>query len=112
MLAGQGSFEPFFHQSLTGPGNRVDTGIQSGRDLAVAQSFAGFRGIRLQQDTVLQQLLRGVFTPTDQIVEPFSLLLAELHDVFLYGDLFPGHESAPSIGCGPSSQRSTVESMT
>jgi hypothetical protein len=36
----------------------------------------------------------------DQFVELFSLLVAELHDVFLYGDLFPGHESAPSMECG------------
>ncbi|MGP0008933.1 MAG: hypothetical protein ACLPIG_09545, partial [Methylocella sp.] len=38
--------------------------------------------------------------------------IAEGHDEFLYGGLVPGHESAPSLGTAPSSQRMAAESMT
>jgi hypothetical protein len=36
----------------------------------------------------------------NQCVEPLSFLLAEPHAILLYGDLFPGHESSPSLRCG------------
>ena len=53
MLVGQRRLEPFLHQSLAGPGNRVDSGIQRTGDLAVTPALAGLRGIGLQQDTRL-----------------------------------------------------------
>jgi hypothetical protein len=36
----------------------------------------------------------------DQAIKLFPLRRAELHDIFLYGDLFGGHESAPSLRYG------------
>src|SRR3982074_3002277 len=44
--------------------------------------------------------------------EMLSLLIAQCHYVFLYRDLFPGHQSAPSAATEPSSQTNTAESMT
>jgi hypothetical protein len=47
MLAHQNGVEAFFHQLLAGAGNRIDAGIESSCDLAVAPSFARFRGVSL-----------------------------------------------------------------
>ena len=41
MLVGHRRFEPLLHQSLTGPGNRVDGGIQRTGNLAVTPALAG-----------------------------------------------------------------------
>ena len=97
MLAGQHGLEPFLHQLLAGPGNRVDAGIQSRGDPAVTPSFAGLGGVGLQQDARLHQLAGSVFALTDQRVEPFALPLAELHDILLYGGLFRGHDASPPL---------------
>jgi hypothetical protein len=35
--------------------------------------------------------------PADEVRELFALLRAQPHDVFLDGNLFPGHESPPSL---------------
>src|SRR5260221_7869568 len=48
----------------------------------------------------------------DQGGEMLSLLIAQCHYVFLYRDLFPGHQSAPSAATEPSNQTNTAESMT
>ena len=55
---------------------------------------------------------RGAATPDscEILVDP-ALFIAEGHDEFLYGGLVPGHESAPSLGTAPSSQRMAAESM-
>jgi hypothetical protein len=97
MLADQDSLKPLFDQLLTGPGNRVDAGVKSFRDLAVAPSFALLRGVGLQQDARLGEEPRGVLACMDQRVEPFALLFAELHHMLLYGCLFRGHEASPSL---------------
>jgi len=47
MLVGQDRLEPFLHQSLAGPGNRGDSGIQRIGDLAVTPALAGLGGIGL-----------------------------------------------------------------
>src|ERR1700680_2270634 len=86
MLANQGGLEPFFDQPLARPRDRVDTALQGRRDLAVAPALKGG--------------------------EMLSLLIAQCHYVFLYRDLFPGHQSAPSAATEPSSQTNTAESMT
>src|SRR5215208_3791845 len=44
--------------------------------------------------------------------ELVSLLIAECHDVLLHCVLFAGHESAPSLVTGTSSQRTRAKSMT
>src|SRR4030081_13674 len=49
---------------------------------------------------------------TDKGDEMLSLLIAQCHCVFLYRDLFPGHQSAPQAGTEPSSQTNAAESMT
>ena len=100
MLTGQDGLEPFLHQLLAGPGNRGDANIQGRGDLTVTPSFASLGGIGLQQDACFYQLVCTVFALTDQHRELFALLVAELHDILLYGDLFRGHESPPSVWCG------------
>src|SRR6202011_4009393 len=60
----------------------------------------------------LQQLLSWMVSAMDQGGEMLSLLIAQCHYVFLYRDLFPGHQSAPSAATEPSSQTNTAESMT
>src|ERR1700730_5586208 len=112
MLANQGGLEPFFDQPLARPRDRVDTALQGRRDLAVAPALTTVRGIGFQQDPGLQQLLCWMVSAMDKGGEMLSLLIAQCHYVFLYRDLFPGHQSAPSAATEPSSQTNTAESMT
>src|SRR3979490_2810684 len=112
MLANQGGLEPFFDQPLARPRDRVDTGLQRRRDLAVAPALTAGRGVVFQQDPGLQQLLCWMVSAMDQGGEMLSLLIAQCHYVFLYRDLFPGHQSAPSAATEPSNQTNTAESMT
>src|ERR1700738_4133193 len=112
MLANQGGLEPFFDQPLARPRDRVDTGLQRRRDLAVAPALTTVRGVGFQQDPGLQQLLSWMVSAMDQGGEMLSLLIAQCHYVFLYRDLFPGHQSAPSAATEPSNQTNTAESMT
>src|SRR6202040_3030307 len=112
MLANQGGLEPFFDQPLARPRDRVDTGLQGRRNLAVAPALTTLRGVGFQQDPGLQQLLCWMVSAMDKGGEMLSLLIAQCHYVFLYRDLFPGHQSAPSAATEPSSQTNTAESMT
>src|ERR1700686_473534 len=112
MLANQGGLEPFFDQPLARPRDRVDTALQGRRDLAVAPALTTLRGVGFQQDPGLQQLLCWMVSAMDKGGEMLSLLIAQCHYVFLYRDLFPGHQSAPSAATEPSSQTNTAESMT
>src|ERR1700737_562015 len=112
MLANQGGLEPFFDQPLARPRDRVDTGLQRRRDLAVAPALTTVRGVGFQQDPGLQQLLCWMVSAMDQGGEMLSLLIAQCHYVFLYRDLFPGHQSAPSAATEPSNQTNTADSMT
>src|ERR1700680_3053943 len=112
MLANQGGLEPFFDQPLARPRDRVDTALQGRRDLAVAPALTTLRGVGFQQDPGLQQLLCWMVSAMDKGGEMLSLLIAQCHYVFLYRDLFPGHQSAPSTATEPSSQTNTAESMT
>src|SRR4030081_3109894 len=112
MLANQGGLEPFFDQPLARPRDRVDTGLQRRRDLAVAPALTTVRGVGFQQDPGLQQLLCWMVSAMDQGGEMLSLLIAQCHYAFLYRDLFPGHQSAPSAATEPSNQTNTEESMT
>src|SRR3982074_2736449 len=112
MLANQGGLEPFFDQPLARPRDRVDTGLQRRRDLAVAPALTTVRGVGFQQDPGLQQLLCWMVSAMDKGGEMLSPLIAQCHYVFLYRDLFPGHQSAPSAATEPSNQTNTAESMT
>src|SRR5436853_1612605 len=112
MLANQGGLEPFFDQPLARPRDRVDTALQRRRDLAVAPALTTVRGVGFQQDPGLQQLLCWMVSAMDKGGEMLSLLIAQCHYVFLYRDLFPGHQSAPSAATEPSSQTNAAESMT
>src|SRR6266566_1239039 len=110
--ANQGGLEPFFDQPLARPRDRVDTALQRRRDLAVAPALTTVRGVGFQQDPGLQQLLCWMVSAMDKGGEMLSLLIAQCHYVFLYRDLFPGHQSAPSEATEPSSQTNAAESMT
>src|SRR5437016_4391057 len=112
MLANQGGLDPFFDQPLARPRDRVDTALQRRRDLAVAPALTTVRGVGFQQDPGLQQLLCWMVSAMDKGGEMLSLLIAQCHYVFLYRDLFPGHQSAPSAATEPSNQTNTAESMT
>jgi hypothetical protein len=97
MLADQDRLKPFFHQLPAGSANRGDAGIQCPGDLAVSPSFAGIGGVGLQQDACFRQLAGTVLAAMDQRVEPLALLIAELHDILLYGNLLRGHDSSPAL---------------
>src|ERR1700737_5011173 len=112
MLANQGGLEPFFDQPLARPRDRVDTALQRRRDLAVAPALTTVRGVGFQQDPGLQQLLCWMVSAMDKGGEMLSLLIAQCHYVFIYRDLFSGHQSAPSAATEPSNQTNTAESMT
>ncbi len=100
MLAGQHRVEPFLHKLLTGPGDGREAGVERLRDLAVAPGFAGVTCVGLQQDARLGQPLRGMFAAADRAIELLPLFGAELHHIFLSGDLFGSHESTPSFRYG------------
>src|ERR1700756_3694293 len=112
MLAKQGGLKLVFDQPLARPGDRVDTGLQRRRDLAIAPARTTLRGVSFQQDAGLQQLLCRMFPAMDKGGELLSFLIAECHDVLLYRDLFSGHEPAPSLVTEASRQKIDVESMT
>src|ERR1700761_3056467 len=112
MLAKQGGLKPVFDQPLARPGDRVDTGLQRRRDLAIAPARTTLRGVSFQQDAGLQQLLCRMFPAMDKGGELLSFLIAECHNVLLYRDLFSGHEPAPSLVTEASRQKIDVESMT
>src|SRR5450756_27261 len=112
MMTLQGPIKAFLDEPLAGSGNRIDTGLQGGGDLAVAPCFAGVRGVGFEQDACFQEHARGVFALSDRRVQLLPFLIAELHDVFLDRDLFPGHEATPLLVAEPSSQRLTAESRT
>ena len=100
MLAGQDGVDALFHQALASPSHRVDAGFQGCRDLAVTPGFASIRCVRLQQDARLEQLPCRVLALANQCVQPLAFLIAELHHVLLYRDLFGSHESSPSVRYG------------
>src|SRR5205807_7449610 len=83
-----------------GPLHGGDAGVQRPGDRAVAPAFARIRHVRLQEDARLRQQLRRALAGADQIVELIALLRTQPDHVFLDGDLFPGHESPPSLACG------------
>src|ERR1700761_2802901 len=112
MLAKQGGLKPVFDQPLARPGDRVDTGLQRRRDLAIAPARTTLRGVSFQQDAGLQQLVCRMFPAMDQGGELLAFLIAEGHDVLLYRDLFSGHEPAPSLVTEALSQNIGAESMT
>ena len=99
-LRGQHRLEPFFDQLPTNPGDSHEAGVQRRSDLAVAPSFARLTCIGLQQDAGPGQLPRRVLATLDQGIKALSLFSTELHDILLYGNLFPGHELAPSLRYG------------
>ena len=95
----QHRLEPFLDQLPPGPLHGGDAGVQRRGDPAVAPAFARIRYVRLQQDARLRQQLGGTLAFADQRVEPIAFLHVEPDHVFLDGDLFPGHESPPSLPC-------------
>src|SRR3984893_3402106 len=112
MLANEGGLHALFDHALARPADRVDPALQRRRDLAVAPALTTVRGVGFQQDPGLQQLLCWMVSAMDKGGEMLSLLIAQCHYVFLYRDLFPGHQSAPSSATEPSSQTNNAESMT
>src|SRR5580704_6369995 len=76
-----------------------DAGVQCRGDPAVAPAFARIRYVRLQEDAHLRQQLGGTLTFANQLVESIAFLRVEPDHVFLDGNLFPGHESPPSLPC-------------
>jgi hypothetical protein len=54
---------------------------------------------RLQEDARLRQQLGGTLAFANQLVESIAFLRVEPDHVFLDGNLFPGHESPPSLPC-------------
>ena len=92
MFAGQHGLKSLLHQKLTGSADCRDGRIQGRGDLAVAPPLAELRGVGFQLDPRLGDLPCRVFTRMDQSVEAFALLIAELHDILLHGNLFRGHD--------------------
>src|SRR5271166_1537498 len=95
VFAGQRRRDPFFDQSTPGAADIVDAGVQRRRDRAVAPTFARLRHVRLQQDARLRQRLCRMLARADHRLQPFALLGAQLHHIFLDRDLPARHESPP-----------------
>jgi hypothetical protein len=93
-------YEPLLDQLAPGPLDSGDAGVQRRGNPAVAPAFAELRYVRLQQDAGLRQQLGGTLALADQLVELGAFLRAQPHYVLLDGNLFPDHESPPSLPCG------------
>src|ERR1700726_3290730 len=98
-ICGQHRLEPFLDQLAPGPLDSGDAGVQSRGDPAVAPAFARIGYVRLQEDARLRQQLGGTLAFANQLVESIAFLRVEPDHVFLDGNLFPGHESPPSLPC-------------
>src|SRR5450631_1045148 len=96
----QHRLEPLLDQLAPGPLDSGDAGVQRRANPAVAPAFAELRYVRLQQDAGLRQQPGGTLAFADQLVELGAILRAQPHYVLLDGNLFPDHESPPSLPCG------------
>src|ERR1700683_4796856 len=99
VFAPQPRLEPLLDQLAPGPLDSGDAGVQRRGNPAVAPAFAELRYVRLQQDTGLRQQLGGTLALADQLVELGAFLRAQPHYVLVDGNLFPDHESPPSLPC-------------
>jgi hypothetical protein len=97
VFAGQHGLEPLLDELPPGPLDSGDAGVQRRSDPAVAPAFARIRYVRLQEDARLRQQLGGTLAFTDQLAESIAFLRVEPDHVFLDGNLFPAHESPPSL---------------
>ena len=93
----QHRLEPFLDQLAPGPLDSGDADVQRRGNPAVAPALARIRHVRLQENARLRQQLRGTLTFADQFIELGTFLRAQPHYVLLDGNLFPGHESPPSL---------------
>src|SRR3954447_653365 len=84
------------------PGDGRKAGVQRRSDPAITPGLPGWRGVHLQQDARLRQLLRRVLAAVDQALQLFTLVRTELHKVLLYGDFPRDHEPAPIFIAKPS----------
>src|SRR5580692_10777949 len=100
VFTGQHCLEPFLDQLAPGPLDIGDAGVQRRGNPAVAPTFARIRHVRLQENARLRQQLRRTLTFADQLIELGTFLRGQPHYVLLDGDLFPGHESPPSLASG------------
>ena len=99
-LWGQHGLEPFFDQLLTNSGDSPEASVQRRSDPAVAPFLPCLTCIGLQQNAGPGQLPCRLLATLDQSIHTLSLFRTELNDILLYGDLFRGHESAPSLRHG------------
>lgn len=97
MFAGQHRLEPFLDQLPPRPLNIGDAGVQGLGDPAIAPAFPFLRHISLQKDARLRQQLRRALSRADQSHKLFPLVGTQPDNVFLDGNIFPGHESPPSL---------------
>jgi hypothetical protein len=63
-----------------------------------APPFAGFRDVRLQQDSRLQQAPRQVVPFPDKCLMERMFAAARPHDVFLYGNFLRSHDRFRRLG--------------
>ena len=107
MMALQGAIQASLDQTLTSSGDRIDAGLQSVGDLAVAPSLAGVRGVGFQQDTRFQLLPRRVFP---FLIIAFSWLRSSSLSVTTYFLTATTFLTTDPLRCwaDPSSQRSTA----
>src|SRR5437899_3568139 len=89
----------FLDQLAPGPLDSGDAGVQRRGDPALAPAFARIPYVRLQQAARPRQQLGGTLAFANQLVESIAFLRVEPDHVFLDGNLFPGHESPPSLPC-------------
>src|SRR3954462_7431296 len=102
VFALQHRLEAFFPQLPPRPGDGRKAGVQRRSDPAITPGLPGWRGVHLQQDARLRQLLRRVLAAVDQALQLFTLVRTELHKVLLYGDFPRDHEPAPTFIAKPS----------
>jgi hypothetical protein len=57
-----------------------------------------------KKDASLRQQLGGTLAFAGQLIEPIAFLPGEPDHVFLDRNLFPGHESPPSLPCDRDSE--------
>src|ERR1700687_1677840 len=108
VFAPQHRLESLLDELAPGPLDSGNAGVQRRGNPAVAPAFAELRYVRLQQDAGLRQQLGGTLAFADQLVELGAFLRAQPYYVLLDGNLFPDHESPPSLPCGDRDSEVTV----
>ena len=95
----QDGLTAFVHQGGAHPVHQGRAGFQRLEALAVTPPFTRSHNVGLQEYPRLQPTRCRACALPDAIAEPLPFLIAQSHDLFLYGNLFFCHDRLRRWGC-------------